>query len=59
MNQDNTVEGNYIGVKADGSGALPNAGNGIDVANSALDTVIGGTVAGRPTSSAAMAATAS
>jgi len=46
VDQGNVVEGNYIGVKADGSGALPNLGDGIDVANSALDTVIGGTIAG-------------
>ena len=26
LNQDNTVEGNFIGIKADGSGTLPNAG---------------------------------
>ena len=42
MNQDNTVEGNYIGVNADG-GALPNQGTGIDVSAGALGTVIGGT----------------
>ncbi|MGO9923793.1 MAG: beta strand repeat-containing protein, partial [Isosphaeraceae bacterium] len=46
VNQDNTVEGNYIGIKADGSGALPNAGTGIYVAGSALNTTIGGTAAG-------------
>ena len=46
VNQDNVVEGNYIGIKANGSGPLPNGGDGIDVATTALDTVIGGTVAG-------------
>ena len=46
VNQDNTVEGNYIGIKADGSGALPNAGTGIYVAGTALNTTIGGTAAG-------------
>ena len=45
VDRGNTIEGNYIGVKADGSGALPNLGDGIDVAGSALDTVIGGTAA--------------
>ena len=46
VNQDNTVEGNYIGVKADGSGALPNLNAGIDVTAGALGTVIGGTASG-------------
>jgi Ca2+-binding RTX toxin-like protein len=45
VNQDNVVEGNYIGIKADGD-ALPNLGNGIDVATTALSTVIGGTASG-------------
>ena len=47
VNQDNTVEGNFIGIKADGSGALPNAGTGIDVAGSALSTTIGGSALAR------------
>ncbi len=42
VNQDNTVEGNYIGVNADGD-ALPNQDAGIDVTAGALGTVIGGT----------------
>ena len=46
-NQGNTVEGNFIcRINASGSGALPNSGSGIDVASTALDTVIGGTVTG-------------
>ena len=32
VNRDNTVEGNYIGINANGNGALPNATTGIDVA---------------------------
>ncbi len=46
VDQDNMVEGNYIGLKADGSGALPNVGDGIDVTTSAVGTVIGGTAPG-------------
>ena len=45
VNEDNTVEGNYIGINALGD-ALPNLGSGIDVATTALSTVIGGTAAG-------------
>ncbi len=46
LNQANTVEGNYIGVAAGGNSALPNSGDGIDVASTALNAVIGGTAAG-------------
>ena len=38
----NLVEGNYIGVNAAGTAALPNAGDGINIAGSALDNTIGG-----------------
>ena len=46
VDQDNTVEGNVIGLKADGSGALSNLSDGIDVTTSAVGTVIGGTAPG-------------
>ena len=45
VNEDNTVQGNYIGINANGA-VLPNAGNGIDVGTTALYTVIGGTASG-------------
>ena len=45
VNEDNTVEGNFIGINANGV-ALPNLGTGIDVATTALYTVIGGTASG-------------
>ena len=38
----NRIQGNYIGLKADGSGALPNAGNGVTIANNAQNNIIGG-----------------
>jgi len=41
------VKGNYIGIKADLSGALANGGDGIRIENTgASDTDIGGTIAG-------------
>ncbi len=46
LNQANMVEGNFIGVAAGGSSALPNSGDGIDDAATALNTVIGGTATG-------------
>ena len=42
VNEDNTVEGNFIGINANGV-ASPNLGSGIVVATTALDTVVGGT----------------
>ena len=39
----NRVQGNYIGIKADGSGALPNVGNGITITDNARNNFIGGT----------------
>jgi parallel beta-helix repeat protein len=41
----NTVEGNYIGTDASGSGALPND-TGVKIWNRAYDNTIGGTAAG-------------
>ena len=41
-----TVQGNYIGIQADGTAALANAGYGIDVEPSVLNATIGGAVAG-------------
>ena len=38
----NRIQGNYIGIKADGSGALPNNGNGITIADNARNNLIGG-----------------
>ena len=46
VTQDNTIEGNYIGINANGNGPLPNTGTGIDVTATALNTTIGGTTAG-------------
>ena len=46
VNQDNTVEGNYIGINANGVVHCPTSVDGIDVASTALDTVIGGTAHG-------------
>ncbi len=40
------IEGNFIGVNATGTTALPNATYGIGIGTSALNTTIGGTVAG-------------
>ncbi|HEV8606245.1 MAG TPA: hypothetical protein VGQ99_12805 [Tepidisphaeraceae bacterium] len=39
----NTVNGNYIGVRADGTGAIANKGNGVDITGGAHDNLIGGT----------------
>ncbi len=41
----NTIVGNYIGLDAAGTAAVPNALAGIDVSSAAPDTVIGGTTA--------------
>ena len=46
VTQDNTIEGNYIGLNAGGNRPLPNTGTGIDVTASALNTTIGGTATG-------------
>ncbi len=43
----NIVMGNYIGVAADGTTSLPNAGNGIEVFGNALSNTIGGTGPGQ------------
>ncbi len=45
-NGSNQVQGNYIGLTADGNSMLPNAGNGISIATSAAGNIIGGTVPG-------------
>ncbi len=47
VNQGNTIEGNDIGVTAGGSSPLPNQGDGIEVAGTAIGTTIGGTAAGQ------------
>ncbi len=41
----NVIEGNYVGTNADGSAALGNGGNGIEI-NSASNNVIGGAAPG-------------
>ncbi len=43
----NTVMGNYIGVAADGTTPLSNAGNGIEIFGNALSNTIGGTGPGQ------------
>lgn len=42
----NLVQGNYIGLNSDGSAALPNQGEGIQIFGSASSNTIGGTAAG-------------
>ena len=43
---DNTVQGNFIGVDATGTGALGNGADGIRVASTVTGNLIGGTIAG-------------
>jgi hypothetical protein len=43
---DNLVEGNDIGVNAAGTGALPNAYNGLDIVSGASGNTVGGTTSG-------------
>ena len=45
--QSNILYGNYIGVAADGTTSLPNAGNGIEVMGGAVSNIIGGTGPGQ------------
>ncbi len=42
----NLVEGNEIGVNADGTLSLPNGGNGVVVASGATANILGGTISG-------------
>jgi len=42
----NVVEGNYIGLNAAGTAALPNTWSGLEIFSGAVSNVIGGTVAG-------------
>ncbi len=42
----NTIEGNYIGTNAAGTGALANAGAGIEIVQGAQNNIVGGTTAG-------------
>ena len=42
----NTVQGNFIGTRADGVAALPNASHGVLLTGGAGQNVIGGTAAG-------------
>lgn len=44
--RNNVVQGNYIGLKADGSAALANNGSGVLISEGAPSNTIGGTVAG-------------
>ncbi|MGD1084338.1 MAG: hypothetical protein ABSA47_06230, partial [Verrucomicrobiota bacterium] len=41
----NTIQGNFIGTKADGISPLGNAGHGIEFANTASNNTVGGTTA--------------
>jgi len=41
-NADNLIIGNYIGVNAAGTGAIPNDGNGIHFSGTSVDTIVGG-----------------
>ena len=42
----NMVEGNYVGVNASGTSALPNEASGVSIYQGAYDNTVGGTVAG-------------
>ena len=43
----NEVQGNFIGTNASGTGALPNANDGVELADTnTTGNIIGGTVAG-------------
>jgi Carboxypeptidase regulatory-like domain len=44
----NVVEGNYVGVAADGTTAFGNSYNGIQIANNAFGNIIGGTAGTTP-----------
>ena len=46
MAPDNKVQGNFIGLKADGGGALGNGRFGLNIASGSHDALIGGTTAG-------------
>jgi hypothetical protein len=39
----NAIKGNYIGLRADGGGAIANRGSGVDITGGPHDNVIGGT----------------
>ena len=43
---DNMVEGNYVGVSANGTSALPNEASGVSIYEGAYDNTVGGTAAG-------------
>ncbi len=45
---DTIIQGNYIGLQIDGESALPNEIDGIQIADGAVDTLIGGSVMGEP-----------
>jgi uncharacterized repeat protein (TIGR01451 family) len=42
----NRIQGNYIGLNASGSAAIPNTGIGVQIGTSASGTLVGGTAAG-------------
>jgi CSLREA domain-containing protein len=44
---DNSVQGNLIGTDASGNSALPNGGVGVWIGEGAVDTLVGGVVAGQ------------
>src|SRR5439155_10704273 len=41
----NAIKGNYIGLRADGTGGIANRGNGLVITGGAHDNLIGGTAA--------------
>ncbi len=43
---DNVIQGNIVGLAADGAAVIANGGNGVDINQGAIGTIVGGTTAG-------------
>ena len=43
---DNVIQGNIVGLAADGAAVIANGGNGVDINQGATGTIVGGTTAG-------------